>query len=155
MREQKVTSTEYTVLQKKKNGLFETCNLKNRASSGEKKSGPQPMNYSLASLRHQRGRNSTDPMPVIACTNSCANSALLYCIGRNYRSVLRAGIVTLVLRRQRSSNKEHLNVTTKSEREEGVRVGNRDAKSSNSFFYRIVCSTVVFHSRKDTFLKSI
>ena len=113
------------------------------------------MNYSLASLRHQRGRNSTDPMPVIACTNSCANSALLYCIGRNYRSVLRAGIVTLVLRRQRSSNKEHLNVTTKSEREEGVRVGNRDAKSSNSFFYRIVCSTVVFHSRKDTFLKSI
>ena len=100
------------------------------------------MNNSLASLRHQRGRNSTDPLPVNACTNSCANSALLYCFGRNYRSVLRAGIVTLVLRRQRSSNKEHLNVTTKSEREEGVRVGNRDAKSSNSFFYRIVLSKV-------------
>ena len=100
------------------------------------------MNNSLASLRHQRGRNSTDPLPVNACTNSCANSALLYCFGRNYRSVLRAGIVTVVLRRQRSSNKEHLNVTTKSEREEGVRVGNRDAKSSNSFFYRIVLSKV-------------
>ena len=101
------------------------------------------MNYSLTSLRHQRGRNSTDPLPVNACTNSCANSALLYCIGRNYRSVLRAGIVTLVLRRQRSSNKEHLNVTTKSEREEGVRVGNRDAKSSNIFFLGL-CAALWF-----------
>ena len=135
MREQKVTSTEYTVLQKKKNGLFETCNLKNRASSGEKKSGPKPMNNSLASLRHQRGRNSTDPMPVIACTNSCANSALLYCIGRIYRSVLRAGIVTLVLRRQRSSNKEHLNVTTKSEREEGRGEGRQQRRQVFQQFF--------------------
>ena len=67
----------------KRKGLFKTCKLKNRASSGEKKSGPQPMNNSLASLRHQRGRDSTDPRPANACTNSCANSALLNCIVRN------------------------------------------------------------------------
>ena len=73
----------YHFTEKKGKAIFETCNLKNRASSGEKKSGPQPMNYSLASLRHQRGRDSTDPRPANACTNSCANSALLYCIVRN------------------------------------------------------------------------
>ena len=83
VREQKLTSTEYTILQKKRKGIFETCNLKDNASSGEKKSGPQPMNNSLASLRHQRGRDSTDPRPANACTNSCANSALLNCIVRN------------------------------------------------------------------------
>ena len=73
----------YHFTEKKRKGLFETCNLKNRASSGEKKSGPQPMNNSLASLRHQRGRDNTDPRPANACTNSCANSALLNCIVRN------------------------------------------------------------------------
>ena len=73
----------YHFTEKKRKGIFETCNLKNRASSGEKKSGPQPMNNSLASLRHQRGRDSTDPRPANACTNSCANSALLNCIVRN------------------------------------------------------------------------
>ena len=73
----------YHFTEKKRKGIFETCNLKNRASSGEKKSGPQPMNNSLASLRHQRGRDSTDPRPANACTNSCANSALLNCIERN------------------------------------------------------------------------
>ena len=73
----------YHFTEKKGKGIFETCNLKTRASSGEKKSGPQPMNNSLASLRHQRGRDSTDPRPANACTNSCANSALLNCIVRN------------------------------------------------------------------------
>ena len=73
----------YHFTEKKRKGIFETCNLKNRASSGEKKSGLQPMNNSLASLRHQRGRDSTDPRPANACTNSCANSALLNCIVRN------------------------------------------------------------------------
>ena len=114
------------------------------------------MNNSLASLRHQRGRDSTDPRPANACTNSCANSALLNCIVRNERTVLRAGIVTLVLRRQRSSNKEHLNVTTKSEREEGRGEGRQQRRLVfQQFSYRIVCSTMVFHSRKDRFLKSI
>ena len=51
-------------------------------SSGERKSGPQPANNSLASLRHQRGKDSTDPRPANACTNSCANSALLNDVGR-------------------------------------------------------------------------
>ena len=146
----------YHFTEKKRKGIFETCNLKDKASSGEKKSGPQPMNNSLASLRHQRGRDSTDPRPANACTNSCANSALLNCIVRNERTVLRAGIVTLVLRRQRSSNKEHLNVTTKSEREEGRGEGRQQRRQVfQQFSYRIVCSTVVFHSRKYTFLKFI
>ena len=35
----------------------------------EEKSGMQPVNNSLASFRHQRGRNSTDPRPANACTN--------------------------------------------------------------------------------------
>ena len=45
--------------------------MKKEVSSGEKKSGSQPVNNSLASFRHQRGRNSTDPRPANACTNSC------------------------------------------------------------------------------------
>ena len=45
--------------------------MEKEARSGEKMSGPQPLNNSLASFRHQRGRNSTDPRPANACTNSC------------------------------------------------------------------------------------
>ena len=45
--------------------------MKKEARSGEKKSGSQPVNNSLASFRHQRGRNSTDTRPANACTNSC------------------------------------------------------------------------------------
>ena len=45
--------------------------MEKEASSGEKKSGSQPVNNSLASFRHQRGRKSTDPRPANACTNSC------------------------------------------------------------------------------------
>ena len=45
--------------------------MKKEASSGEKKSGSQPVNNSLASFGHQKGRNSTDPRPANACTNSC------------------------------------------------------------------------------------
>ena len=51
--------------------IFDTEKRKKEASSGEKKSGSQPVNNSLASFRHQRGRNSTDPRPANACTNSC------------------------------------------------------------------------------------
>ena len=69
--------------------IFETENWKKETSSREKKSWPQPVKNSLASFRHQRGRNSTDPRPANACINSCANSALLNYIGRNYRTVLR------------------------------------------------------------------
>ena len=45
--------------------------MKKKASSGEKNSGSQPVNNSLASFRHQRGRKSSDPRPANACTNSC------------------------------------------------------------------------------------
>ena len=45
--------------------------MKKEASSGEKKSGSQPVNNSLVSFRHQRGTNSTDPRPANVCTNSC------------------------------------------------------------------------------------
>ena len=45
--------------------------MKKEASSGEKKSGSQPVNNSLASFRHQRGRKCTDPRSANACTNSC------------------------------------------------------------------------------------
>ena len=64
--------------------------MKKEASSGEKKSGSQPVNNSLASFRHQRGRNSTDPIPANACTNSCGKLSsaqfykekLSYCFAR-------------------------------------------------------------------------
>ena len=54
--------------------------MKKEPSSREKKSGSQPVNNSLASFRHQSGRNRTDPRPANACTNSCGllNSAQLY-----------------------------------------------------------------------------
>ena len=74
--------------------------MEKEARSGEKISGPQPLNNSLASFRHQKGRNSTDPRPANAGT-LVANSALLNYIRRNYRTVLRAGIVGMVLTRQR------------------------------------------------------
>ena len=45
--------------------------MKKEASSGEKKSGSQPVNNFLASIRHQKGRRSTDHRPANACTNSC------------------------------------------------------------------------------------
>ena len=45
--------------------------MKKEASSGERKSGSQPVNNSLASFRHQRGRNSADPKSANAYTNSC------------------------------------------------------------------------------------
>ena len=60
-----------TILQRKTKGIFEIAELKKEASSGEEISRPQPVNNSLASFRHQRGRNSTDPSAAIACTNSC------------------------------------------------------------------------------------
>ena len=44
--------------------------MEKEARSGEKISGPQPLNNSLASFRHQKGRNSTDPRP--------ANAGLLW-----------------------------------------------------------------------------
>ena len=41
------------------------------------------------------------------------NSTLFNCIRRNYRTVLRAGIVGMVLTRQRTQNNQRLNVTAK------------------------------------------
>ena len=76
--------------------------MKKEESSGEKKSGSQSVNNALASFSHQRGRNNTDPRPANTCTNSCGNSALLNYIRRKYRTVLRAGIVAMVLSKQRA-----------------------------------------------------
>ena len=42
-----------------------------------------------------------------------ANSALLNYIGRNYRTVFWAGIVGMVLTRQRTQSNQRLNVTAK------------------------------------------
>ena len=69
-----------TNLQRKNENYIWNSKMKKEASSGEKKSGPQPLNNSLASSRHQMGRNSTDPRPANACTNSCGilNSTQLY-----------------------------------------------------------------------------
>ena len=66
-----ITFGKIRIYKKKTKGIFEIAKLKKEASSGEEISGPQPVNNSLASFRHQRGRNSTDPRPANACTNSC------------------------------------------------------------------------------------
>ena len=76
--------------------------MKKEANSGEKKSGSQPVNNSLASFRHQRGRNSTDSGLQMHVLTLVANSTLLNYIRRNYLTVLRAGIVGMVLTRQRA-----------------------------------------------------
>ena len=75
--------------------------MKREASSGEKKSGSQSVNNSLASFRHQRGRNSTDPMQMHVLT-LVANSTLPYYMGRICLTVLRAGVAGMVLTRQRA-----------------------------------------------------
>ena len=49
-----------------------------------------------------------------------ANSALLNYIRRNYRTVLRAGIVAVVLSRQRAYNNQQFNVMAKTQ---GAREG--------------------------------
>ena len=72
------------------------------ASSGEKKSGSQPVNNSLASFRHQRGEIVRIPGLQMHVLTLVANSTLLNYIRRNYLTVLRAGIVGMVLTRQRA-----------------------------------------------------
>ena len=66
-----ITSGKIRIYKEKTKGIFEIAKLKKEASSGEEISGPQPVNNSIASFRHQRGRNSTDPKPANACTTSC------------------------------------------------------------------------------------
>ena len=66
-----ITSRKTRNYKEKTKSIFDGKKMKKEASSGEKKSGSQPVNNSLASFRHQRGRNSTDPKPANACTNSC------------------------------------------------------------------------------------
>ena len=63
-----ISSGKIRIFKEKMKGIFEIAKLKKEASSGEEISGPQPVNNSLASFRHQRGRNSTDPRPANACT---------------------------------------------------------------------------------------
>ena len=66
-----ITSGKLRIYKEKTKGLFEIQRLKREAGNGEEISGPQPVNISLASFQHQRGRNSTDPRPANAYTNSC------------------------------------------------------------------------------------
>ena len=66
-----ITSRKTSNYKEKTKSIFDRKKMKKEASSGEKKSGSQPVNNSLASFRRQRGRNSTDPRPANACTNSC------------------------------------------------------------------------------------
>ena len=63
-----INSGKRRIYKEKTKGLFEIAKINKEASSGEEISGPQPLNNSLASFRHQRGRNSTDPRPANACT---------------------------------------------------------------------------------------
>ena len=56
-----------TNLQRKNENYNWNSKMKKEASSGEKKSGPQPLNNLLALFRHQRGRNSTDARPANSC----------------------------------------------------------------------------------------
>ena len=63
-----ITSGKIRNYKEKTKGVFEIAKLKKEASSGEEISGPQPLNYFLASFRHRRGRNNTDPRPANACT---------------------------------------------------------------------------------------
>ena len=52
-----VTSRKTRIYKEITKSMFETQKMKIEVSSGEKKSGPQPLNNSLASFRHQRGRD--------------------------------------------------------------------------------------------------
>ena len=63
-----INSGKRRIYKEKTKGIFEIAKINKEASSGEEISGPQPLNNSLASFRHQRGRNSTDPRPANACT---------------------------------------------------------------------------------------
>ena len=65
-----------------------------------------------------------------------ANSTLLNYIGRNYRTVLRAGIVGMVLTRQWTMNNQRLNVTAN--RLVGLGGGAFTGVESDAFSFRIV-----------------
>ena len=62
--------TRNIIKRKRKVYLIEK-NEKKSEQWRDKKNGSQPVNNSLASFRHQRGKISTDPRLTIACTNSC------------------------------------------------------------------------------------
>ena len=76
--------------------------MKKEASSGEKKSGSQPVNNSLASLDTKGGEIVRIPGLQMHVLTVVANSTLLNYIRRNYLTVLRAGIVGMVLTRERA-----------------------------------------------------
>ena len=66
-----ITSRKTRNYKEKRKSIFDRGKWKKMRAVGGKKSGSQPVNNSLASFRHQRGRKSTDPRPANACTNSC------------------------------------------------------------------------------------
>ena len=65
------TSKKTRNCKKKTKSIFEREKWKKKRAVGREKSGLHTVNNSLASFRHQRGINSTDPRPANACTNSC------------------------------------------------------------------------------------
>ena len=66
-----LTSRKTRSYKEKTKSIFDREKWKKKRAVGSEKSGPQSMNNSLASFRHQRRRNSTDPRSANACTNSC------------------------------------------------------------------------------------
>ena len=69
-----------------------------------------------------------------------ANSTLLNYIRRNYRTVLRAGIVAMVLTRQRTQNNHRLNVTAKRWEAWGEGGGALTGVESDAFSFATVVS---------------
>ena len=66
-----ITSRKTRNYKEETKSIFDREKWKKKRAVGRRNPGSQPVNNSLASFRHQRGRISTDPRPAIACTNSC------------------------------------------------------------------------------------
>ena len=66
-----ITSRKTRNYNRKTKSIFDRKKWKKKRAVGRRNPRSQPVNNSLASFRHQRGRNSTDPRLASACTNSC------------------------------------------------------------------------------------
>ena len=98
-----VTSRKTRIYKEITKSMFETQKMKIEVSSGEKKSGPQPLNNSLSFVSTPKGERLVRiPGLLMHVLTLVANSTLLNYIRKNYRTVLRAGIVAMVLTRQRA-----------------------------------------------------
>ena len=66
-----LTSRKTRSYKEKTKSIFNREKWKKKRAVGRRISGSQQVNNSLASFRHQKGKNSTDPRPANACTSSC------------------------------------------------------------------------------------